>query len=460
MTRLLITLGLALCGAAVQAQSLSPTEARAIAKEAYIWGFPVVDSYRIQYSYFVDADDPEYKGAWNEVHNTARVYTPEDRAIQTPNSDTPYSFVGVDLRAEPVVISVPEVEPGRYYSAQFIDMYTFNFAYVGSRTTGNGAGDYLLAGPDWQGETPAGIDAVFRSETQFAFIIFRTQLFGPDDLENVKAVQAGYKAQPLSAFLGQPPVVVPPVDFVEPLSASDERTSLRFFDELNFLLKFMPAHPSEVEFRERFARLGIAPGLRFDPDALSPDIGQAVLDGITNAWADYGVTHEALGAGKISSSQMVGSREFLERNYLYRMTVAADGIYGNSKEEAFYPAYFVDADGRPFDGSNRYTLRFPAGALPPVRAFWSLTLYEMPASLLYANPLDRYLINSSMVPELVNDADGGITIYIQHDSPGPDREANWLPAPVGPFVMGMRLYWPEPQALDGTWQAPPAVRVD
>ncbi|RUM95106.1 DUF1254 domain-containing protein [Pseudaminobacter arsenicus] len=179
-----------------------------------------------------------------------------------------------------------------------------------------------------------------------------------------------------------------------------------------------------------------------------------------DAWADYKVTHEALGTGKISSSQMVGSREFLDGNYLYRMTVAADGIYGNSKEEAFYPAYFVDASGKPLDGKNRYTLHFASGQLPPVKAFWSVTLYEMPASLLYANPLNRYLINSAMVPQLTKDADGGVTIHIQHDSPGADKEANWLPAPAGPFVMAMRLYWPEPQVLDGSWKAPPAVKVN
>ncbi|WP_245451247.1 DUF1214 domain-containing protein [Borborobacter arsenicus] len=156
----------------------------------------------------------------------------------------------------------------------------------------------------------------------------------------------------------------------------------------------------------------------------------------------------------------MGSREFLDGNYLYRMTVAADGIYGNSKEEAFYPAYFVDASGKPLDGKNRYTLHFASGQLPPVKAFWSVTLYEMPASLLYANPLNRYLINSAMVPQLTKDADGGVTIHIQHDSPGADKEANWLPAPAGPFVMAMRLYWPEPQVLDGSWKAPPAVKVN
>src|SRR4030095_3297547 len=176
-----------------------------------IFGFPLVDSYRIQYAYFVDRGGPEYKAPGNQIFNNARVYTPEDRAIQTPNSDTPYSYIGADLRAEPLVLSVPAVEKGRYYSLQFIDMFTFNFAYVGSRATGNGPGRCLLAGPGWKGRKPAGIKAVIRSETDFVFVLYRTQLFNPGDIEKVKKIQAGYTVQPLSAFLGEPaPPEAPP----------------------------------------------------------------------------------------------------------------------------------------------------------------------------------------------------------------------------------------------------------
>ncbi len=197
-----IQTALAKAAAALAAPSHLPK--RAITKEAYIYGFPLVDNYRIMHAYFVDTANPEYKGAWNEVHNTARVYTPDDHAIQTPNSDTPYSAVGADLRAEPLVFSVPRIADGRYYVLQFVDLYTFNFAYVGSRATGSDAGHYLLAGPHWHGETPPGIDKVIRCETELALVLYRTQLFAPDDIENVKAVQANkiYKVQPLSEFLG------------------------------------------------------------------------------------------------------------------------------------------------------------------------------------------------------------------------------------------------------------------
>lgn len=440
------------------AQAPATGDVRAIAKEAVIYGFPMVDNYRVLYSYFVDAENPEFKAPWNTLYNVARVFTPDDKAIQTPNSDTPYSFLGADLRAEPLVLSVPDVDKGRYYSLQFIDLYTYNFAYVGSRATGNAAGNFLLVGPGWKGEKPAGIKQVIRSETDFAFVLYRTQLKGPDDIQNVKKIQSAYKVQPLSAFLAKPaPAPAPRVNFFKPLTAEEERTSLRFFDELNFILQFAPPHPSEVALRERLATIGIMPGKPFDADQKSAEFRQAVSEGMADAWkalADFKA--QEIDTGKRTSADGFGTREFLNGDYLGRMAAAAFGIYGNSKEEAMYPAYFVDSGGQPLDGAkHRYMLRFGPGALPPVNAFWSLTMYELPVSLLVANPLKRYLINSAMLPGLKRDADGGITLYLQHESPGKDLESNWLPAPAGPFWATMRLYWPQPAALDGKWKAPP-----
>lgn len=444
------------------AQELSAEEARAIAKEAYIYGFPMVDNYRIQHSYFVDKGGPEYKAPWNVIFNNARVYTPDDTAIQTPNSDTPYSYVGADLWAEPLVITVPEVEEGRYYSLQFIDMYTFNFAYVGSRATGNGAGSFLLAGPNWQGEKPAGVKEVIRSETQFAFVLYRTQLFDPDDIGNVERIQAGYKVEPLSAFLGQPaPAASAGVDFLKPLTPDEQKTSPEFFDVLNFILQFCPVNPAETEMRARFARIGIEGGKTFDAAALSPEMRAAVEGGMADAWATFAEFKKTeLDTGKKTSADGFGTRAHLNGNYLDRMSGAVLGIYGNSKDEAMYPAYFTDAAQQPMTGANRYTLRFAPDGLPPVNAFWSLTMYKLPESLLSANRLNRYLINSPMLPGLKKDADGGLTLHIQNESPGADKEANWLPAPEGPFFMAMRLYWPKEEALDGTWKAPPLERVN
>jgi hypothetical protein len=199
--------------------SVTPAEAQMIAKEAYIYGFPLVDSYRIQYAYFVDSKGPQFKAPWGQIYNTPRVYTPADTAIQTPNSDTPYSWLGLDLRTEPYVLMVPAVEKGRYYSIQFTDAYTFNTDYVGTRATGNDAASFLVVGPGWKGETPKGIKKVIRSETDFLMPIYRVQLFNPGDIGNVKKVQAGFKVQTLSAFLGQAaPKAAPALDFMEPLT--------------------------------------------------------------------------------------------------------------------------------------------------------------------------------------------------------------------------------------------------
>jgi len=440
-----------------QAQTTTPEEARAIAKEATIYGFPLVDNYRVQYSYFVDRGSPEFKAPWNTLVNNARVYTPDDKAIQTPNSDTPYSFIGADLRAEPLVFTVPAVEKGRYYSLQFIDQYTFNFAYVGSRATGNGEGRFLLAGPKWKGQAPKGIKQVIRSETEFAFVLYRTQLFNPADIDNVKKVQAGYKVEPLSAFLGKPAPAAPAaVNFIKPLTAEQERTSLESFNIMSFVLGFCPTNKAEVAMMQRFAKIGIGAGKSIDIGALSPQMRKALEDGMADAFAAFKVYKEKqVDTGKLSSADSFGTRAFLKGDYMARLSGAILGIYGNSKAEALYPVYFVDEKKRPLSGVNRYTLRFAPGQLPPVNAFWSLTMYELPASLLYANPINRYLINSPMLPNLKRDADGGITLYVQNESPGKDKETNWLPAPKGPFFAAMRLYWPKPAALGGKWKAPP-----
>ena len=225
-----------ICLAVLQACSLTQdqnlpdvTNIQAIAKEAYIYANPVVDSYRIMYSSFVDKTDPEYKAPFNRIKNIARVYTHEDRAVQTPNSDTPYSWLGLDLRTEPYVLTVPPIEKERYFSIQLIDLYTHNFDYIGSRTTGNDGGRFLIAGPGWNDEVPETITKVFRPETELILAVYRTQLFNPDDLEKVKAIQAGYKVQPLSAFLGKPaPKAAPAIDFIKPLTREEKKHHPRY----------------------------------------------------------------------------------------------------------------------------------------------------------------------------------------------------------------------------------------
>jgi hypothetical protein len=436
-------------------------EVQDIAKEAYTYGFPLVGNYLVLYNYFVNPKSPEFKAPWNQICNIPRVFTSDDKIVKAPNSDTPYSLLGMDLRTEPMVITVQPIEKKRYFSIQLIDLYTFNFDYIGSRTTGNDGGSFLIAGPGWKGKVPEGIKKVIRSETGLVFAIYRTQLFNPDDLDNVKKVQAGYRVQPLSEFLGRSkPKAAPAIDFIEPLTPEILKISPAFFSILNFVLKFCPTHPSEKELMVRFARIGIGAGRTFDAEALSPEIKTAIGQGITDAWATFAdFKKNRFDTKKVVLGELYGTREYLKNNYFHRMVAFVVGNYGNSKEEAMYPTYPTDAEGNALIGTNHYTLRFAPGQFPPVNAFWSLTMYGLPENLLVANPLNRYLINSPMLPQLRRDSDGGLTLLVQNESPGKDWETNWLPAPKGQFQIALRLYWPKEDAIDGRWAEPKIVKV-
>ena len=400
-----------------------------------------------------------------EIKNEARVFTYKDTAIVTPNSDTPYSLLWMDLRAEPMVLSVPAVEKSRYYSVMLCDGNTFNYGYIGSRATGSEAGDYMVAGPDWKGETPAGIKKVFRSTTQFSLAVYRTQLFNAADMPNVVKVQAGYKAQPLSAYLKQPaPPAAPAINFPK---IDAEMVKTGFFEYLDFALQFAPPGPEEKAIRAKLARIGIGAGqdLRLQgPLARAQGRSGARHEG----WRSQGRavladrTEERSMAGR--SARSSATAHSINGNWLKRAAAAKGGIYGNDAVEAMYPMAKTLADGEVLDGSkHNYTLTFPAGQFPPVNAFWSVTMYDGKTQLLIKNPINRYLINSPMLPSMKTNADGSLTLYIQKDSPGADKESNWLPAPDGPIYLVMRLYWPKetpPSILppgEGTWK-PPAVK--
>lgn len=447
---------LAVAAPQVRAAPADTDEARAIAKEAYIYGFPMVESYKTLYAQAVDKGGPNFKAPFNHIGNTANVFTPKDTAIITPNSDTPYSFAWLDLRAEPVVLTLPEIEAKRYYSVQLIDLFTQNFAYLGKRTTGSAGGNFLITGPHWKGEQPANVSGVVRCETEFAYALYRTQLFGPNDLDNVKRVQSGYLVQPLSAFLEKPaPVGSATINWPKP-DLANMTTTPAIFRYMNFLLGFAPTDPTEKDLMVRFAKIGIGAGLPFDESALTPEMSQALQNGIVDGQKEFADFKRAeIDTKKVHSNEFFGTRAFLNNNYLYRYGGAKLGIYGNSGEEAIYPAYFVDSVGAPLDASkNSYTLHFPKGQLPPANAFWSVTMYDAKTQLLVDNRLNRYLINSPMLPELKTDAEGGLTLFIQNASPGADRESNWLPAPNGPFYVAMRIYMPKPEVISGAWKEP------
>ena len=444
---------------ATAAPAVTPAEARDIAKEAYIYGYPLVDNYRIQYAYYVDKKGQSFKAPWNQIKNIHNVYTPADTAVQTPNSDTPYSWAGLDLRAEPIVLSTPKIEKDRYFSIQFTDAYTFNFDYAGTATTGNDAANYLVTGPGWKGDVPDGIKKVISSETDFIVAIYRTQLFNPADIDNVIKIQDGYKVQTLSKFLRtDAPKPAPVVDFIKPLTKEEQKASLEFFNIVNFVLTYCPTDPTEVELMKRFAKIGVGSGMTFDPAKLSPEIVKAIEQGRGEAWEAFAAGAKELSEGKLTAGDLFGTRKYMKNNYLNRW-LGTIGIYGNSKQEAMYPVYRIDSDGKSLSGANRYTVTFASGEMPPVNAFWSLTMYELPQSLLVANPINRYLINSPMLPNMKKDSDGSLTIHIQNDSPGKELESNWLPAPKGPFAAYMRLYWPKEAALDGSWTQPKLIKV-
>lgn len=445
-------------------EKLSTDETQVIAEEAFIYALPMVMAYDVIHEYAIDKHSSQYKAPFNQLYNEARVFTPKDTAVVTPNSDTPYSFVSLDLRAEPIVLCVPDVEKGRYYSVQLTSLYTFNFGYIGSRATGNQAGCYAVVGPNWTGDVPAGVNKIFRSETDFAIAIYRTQLFNPSDMENVKKIQAEYKVLPLSKFLNKPvPAPAPVIKWPE-IDKSLGLAKGKYFDYLNFLLQFAPPIGSaavEKPLRARFAKIGIEAGKPFSSDQLTTEQKKAIETATKNALAK--IKQEVATIGQNENGWRVattgfGDREALKGNWTMRAAAAVAGIFGNDAVEALYPLAKVDSDGLPLDGSQHsYTLTFAADQLPPVNAFWSVTMYDGKTQLLIENPINRYLINSPMLPDLKKNPDGSITLYIQKNSPGKDKESNWLPAPNGPIYMVMRLYWPKETALNGTWE-PPAVR--
>jgi hypothetical protein len=438
---------------------INASDARAIAKEAYVYGFPMAANYRTMDTQAIDTTSKDYRGNFNTVYSSKSVATPEDKFVVTPNSDTPYSYLWMDLRAEPLVVTMPKIEPNRYYTAQLIDLYTFNFAYLGTRAYGSDGGRFLIAGPGWNGETPKDVKAVIRCETQFAYALFRTQLFNAADLPAVNKIQDSYHAEPLSKFLRQPaPAGAAAVNWPKPADITVQSADI--FPVVNFLLQFCPSNPAEKDLLARFAKLDIGPGKNFNLSSFAPEIQQAINDGIKDSNADLDIVMKKINTDQISSGDMFGTRDFLKGNYFYRYAGAKLGLYGNSRQDALYFGYFADANHQPLDASkSSYELHFAKGSLPPTKAFWSVTMYDGKTQLLVANPLKRYLLNSTTLDSYKFGADGSLTLSISHNDPGSARQSNWLPAPDGPFYCILRDYLPGDAVLDGTWKKPPMKAV-
>ncbi len=434
------------------------------AEQAFIFGLPLVMNYTVMYEFAIDRSSSQFKAPFNQIWNDSHVSTWRDTAVPTPNSDTPYSLSWLDLRAEPVVLSVPDVPAGRYFAVQVCDANTYNVGYIGSRSTGQGAGSWMVVGPGWQGATPPGIRGVIRSTTQFALALFRTQLLGPDDMPNVLAVQRGYRVQPLSAFLRQPaPPAAPEIRWPR---ISADLAKHHFFDYLAFALQFNAPQANEAAIRARLATIGIDGRGTAPPHSFLDRI--ELLGGAFegNRKVEAAVAAAGVKMNGWNVTPIPGSLEAYDGDWLLRAVVAKAGIYANTTEEATYPFTRTTATGETLNGStNRYTITFGPGQLPPVSAFWSVTMYHSGNQLLVQNPIDRYLINSPMLAAMRRNPDGGVTIHIQKDDPGEALRANWLPAPDGPIYMVMRLYWPKTEAPSllpigrGAWQPPGIVKT-
>lgn len=437
-------------GRFTSASELTPTEAKAIAKDAWLYAYAPLQNYKTLYNQVVNKQFPGYVGGFNRFRNYARLYTPRDNDIVCPNNDTPYSWAWLDLRVEPIVLSLPAVPEPRYYVNQWFDLFTHNFAYTGVRSTGREKGNYLFVGPGWSGSVPEGIREVFHSETWIIGTLTRTQLFDSADIPALKAVQAQYRLQTLSQFTHQPAPASAP-DIVWPVWDDQKALGPDFIAYLNFLLPFMPVVDSEREMFVRFSRIGIAPGVEFDFQKLPLHIQKAIAEACRESFTELREqAHQVTNA-----EDYFGSREELGKDYIRKRAIGAMiGIYANTKTEAIYKAWSRTPAGQPLAGRKHWVLRFEPGCLPPVDLFWSVTLYDIPAKQLVENPLNRYSLGSNS-KGLKYGSDGSLEIYVQHENPGSGKESNWLPAPAAPFVLAGRMYGPRAPLLDGSWTIPP-----
>lgn len=426
----------------------SPVDVRTFAKNAYRFGYAMVENYRTLHAQAVDASDPRYVGGFGRYRHYSQPFTPANTDIVTPNNDTPYSWLWLDLRAEPWVVTVPAID--RYFIIPIHDLYTIYSGYIGSRVTGSDAGSYLIAGPDWEGDVPEGVTGVIRASTQFVGSLTRTALEA-DGSEGLARIQESYRVQPLGEFLGgggaeSEPVVWPDWD-------EDAAHGLGFYDYLDFLLAFAPVLEEDSEIRGHMAQIGLDGSGSFDSAALDEETAAEFAAGQAEAIAEMNELADRMS----SSIGVFGTREEMAGRYDMRNQGAKIGIYGLPPAEAWYGGWPVDSHGERPIGSRSYTVTFTPEDLPKARFFWSATLYTLPQRLLSANPIDRYSIGDR-TPGLRYGDDGSLTLVVQHERPSdPQAFANWLPAPEGPFTVIVRAYGGDERIITGTYRLPPIV---
>jgi hypothetical protein len=445
---------------ALEAQKLTLGEVRAMAEEAYIYGYPLV-LMGVTEKVMTNVPAPGAgRAPLNQFVHLRAFPTPESKDVVRPNADTLDSIAWLDLSRGPLVLHMPDTR-GRYYLMQMLDAWTNVFATVGKRSTGTQAGDFAITAPGWQGSLPPGVQEI-HAPTDLAWIIGRIQTNGPADFTAVNALQNQITLMPLSAY-GKPysppreVPVVPGVDMqTPPVTQVARMLAATFFPTLAQLMKTNPPSPLDAPVLIKCAAIGLVPGQDFDPGKLAPDMVKE-LDAAIQA-AQEKITARARQLGTVENGWVVMRRKVgaYDQDYLQRAAVASYGLGANLPADALHPNTGVDSDGQPLTGANRYVLHFAKGKTPPVNAFWSLTVYDRDGFFV-PNPIHRYAIGDR--DKLQFNPDGSLDLFIQHDSPGKDREANWLPAPPGPFNLVMRLYWPKNAALTGAWQPPAVTRL-
>jgi hypothetical protein len=453
--------GVVLSGSARAAETpLTRDEQREVAQEAYVYLYPLVmmDVTRRQATN-ADAGEAVGRGAMNAFTNIPAFPPADFRDVVRPNFDTLYSSGWLDLTQGPVIVSAPDTA-GRYYMLPMLDMWTDVFAAPGKRTTGTSPASFAVTPQGWKGELPAGVERI-DAPTPYVWVIGRTQTNGVADYDAVHAVQAGYKIRLLSEWGKEPaarkPVVDPRVDMkTAPLKTVNGMPAAKYFAYAAELMKVNPPHATDQPIVARMRRLGIVAGDGFDFDKADPSVQRALGQGVADGQRLIELKRESLGRvanGWRLSTDTVG---VYGNYYLKRAIIAMTGLGANLPEDAIYPFCVADADGKPLDGSHRYVIHFAKGDLPPVDAFWSITLYD-PEGFPVANALNRFAIGDR--DSLKRNTDGSLDLYLQNASPGKDRESNWLPAPKTAFNLTMRLYGPRAEVIDGRWAPPPVKRA-
>ncbi|CDR33001.1 DUF1254 domain-containing protein [Criblamydia sequanensis] len=439
---------------------INEEEAKKIAEEAYIYGYPLVTMDLTKKVMTNTLKSNGFKAPLGQFANAREYPNASFKDVTAPNADTLYSSAWIDLKKEPYVLHVPN-EMGRYYLMPLLSAWTNVFEVPGTRTFGTDAADFVITGPNWTGPLPKGLKE-FKSPTNLVWILGRTYSSGtPEDYKKVHALQDQYSLTPLS-FYGKPytptdGILDPNIDMKTPVRDQVNQLTLEeFFNRLSSLMVDNPPSKMDAPILAAMAKIGLKPGEEFKLDKLNRNIADSLADTPKEAQKKI-MEHEKSAGLKVNGWTFTLDTGTYGTDYLQRAFITAIGLGANLPKDAIYPEAKVDGSGKPLSGQNKYVLHFKKGETPPVNGFWSLTMYDKDYFFV-DNPLNRYTLSPRNA--LQYNEDGSLDLYIQNAKPEKGKEANWLPAPQGPFVLMMRLYWPKDEILKGQWTPPPIQKLD